>query len=66
LSFRSGAGELCHLANDPLKMDNLFGNPDYPALQKERSDMIRVGPDDVASTLPRAAWLKAQGAGGFH
>jgi hypothetical protein len=33
-------------------MDNLFGNPDYPALQKEPSDMIRVWPDDVASTVP--------------
>jgi arylsulfatase A-like enzyme len=51
LELASGAGELYHLGNDPYEMDNLFGNPDYAALQKELTDMIRSRPDDVASVL---------------
>jgi arylsulfatase A-like enzyme len=51
LELSSGAGELYHLGNDPHEMDNLFGNTDYAALQKELADMIRSRPSDVASVL---------------
>ena len=52
LELGSGAGELYHLGNDPHEMDNLYGNPDYAALQRELTDMIRARPDDMLPKLP--------------
>lgn len=34
------------------EMDKLFGNPDYATLPKERTDMSRARPADVAGALP--------------
>ena len=46
----SGAGELYDLANDPIEMDNRFGDPGVAAIQRELTDMIRSRPDDVNIT----------------
>lgn len=52
LELISGAGEMYDLGNDPLEMDNLFGDAGYAALQKELTDMIRARPGPMMADLP--------------
>lgn len=52
LELGSGAGEMYDLANDPHEMENLFGNPDYAALQSELTNMIHARPRDMCRALP--------------
>jgi len=53
LDLRSGAGELYDLANDPLEMDNRFGDPGAARTQQELEDMIRSRPADIVPRLPQ-------------
>lgn len=53
LELLSGAGELYDLQEDPLEMDNLFGDTGRSAVQRELTDMIRSRPDDAREALPQ-------------
>jgi len=46
LELNSGAGELYDLADDPLEMDNRFGDPGVAAVERELRAMIASRPDD--------------------
>jgi arylsulfatase A-like enzyme len=52
LELGSGAGELYVLKDDPLEMDNRYGDPGVAALQRELTDMIRARPQDMLAHLP--------------
>jgi arylsulfatase A-like enzyme len=50
--LESGAGELYDLVNDPLEMDNLYGDDSVRSVQKELQDMMRARPGKILDPLP--------------
>ena len=52
LELLSGEGEMYDLANDPLEMENLFGDPGKRGLRNELMDMVSARPGDLMERLP--------------
>ncbi len=47
IELQTGAGEMFDLARDPHERQNLFGHPDYAAMQQELTEILMARPDDM-------------------